>query len=43
MDPTVVFDLVHVQLSLHEITMLFAQGFAALREAFCAIPFTHCV
>lgn len=42
MDPTVVFDLVHVQLSLHELIGLFAQGFAALREAFCSIPFTRC-
>lgn len=41
-DPTVVFDIVHAELSLHEIIELFRQGFAAMREAFCALPFTSC-
>lgn len=41
-DPTIVFDVVHAELSLREIINLFTQGFAALREAFCSIPFTRC-
>lgn len=46
MDPTVVFDVIHAELSLTEFVALvregfalFGQGFALIREAFCALPF----
>lgn len=45
-DPTLVFDVVHAELSFGEFVALvreglglFGQGFALLREAFCALPF----
>lgn len=40
MDPSVSFDLVHVTLSLGELTRLIADGFGLLRDMFCAVvPF----
>jgi hypothetical protein len=42
MDPSITFDLVHVTLSLGELAKLIADGFAALKGAFCSIPFVPC-
>lgn len=41
-DPTVVFDIVHAELSLHELIDLFRQGFAMAHDLFCTLPFTSC-
>lgn len=38
MDPSVTFDLVHATLSLGELGRLIAEGFAALKGSFCALP-----
>jgi hypothetical protein len=46
MEPTIVFDVIHAELSLTEILAvaregfaLFGKGFALIRDAFCALPF----
>jgi hypothetical protein len=42
-DPSITFDLVHVTLSLGELAKLIAEGFAMLKDGFCALPFvTSC-
>lgn len=47
-DPTVTFDLVHAELSLHELVALaqqglalFRDGFALIHQAYCALPFVR--
>ena len=49
MDPTVVFDLVHVELSVGEFVELVRRGIEAFekladlaRVGFCALPFVNC-